>query len=51
MIGLVTLLLALNQGHAWGWTSPAILGLLAGASLALVAFLRIERRAPRRCWT
>ena len=44
MAGLVALLLALNQGHAWGWTSPAILGLFA-ISIALLAwFVRIERR-------
>lgn len=44
MAGLVALLLGLNQGHAWGWTSPAILGLLAGSILMLIFFVRIERR-------
>ena len=45
--GLLALLLGLNQGHAWGWTSPATLGLI-GASIALLAvFLRIERRVER----
>jgi EmrB/QacA subfamily drug resistance transporter len=44
--GLVTLLLALNQGHSWGWTSPDILGLLAAAALLLVAFEFIEIRTP-----
>ncbi len=43
--GLVLLLLALNQGHAWGWTSPIILALLALALLILIAFIVIERRA------
>ena len=44
LAGLVTLMLALNQGHAWGWTSPAILGLFAAAILMLALFVRLERR-------
>ncbi len=39
---LFCFLLALNQGSAWGWGSPAILGLLAAAGLALLAFIYIE---------
>jgi EmrB/QacA subfamily drug resistance transporter len=46
MGGLVAFLLALNQGHEWGWTSPAILGLIALAILLLVVFLRLETRSP-----
>jgi EmrB/QacA subfamily drug resistance transporter len=46
MAGLIALLLGLNQGHAWGWTSPAILILFAVATLLLGAFLIIERRVP-----
>ncbi len=46
MGGLVALLLGLNQGHDWGWSSPAILMLLAAAVLLLGAFLVIERRVP-----
>ncbi len=42
--GLVALLLALNQGHAWGWAAPATLGLLSVSVVLLVAFLVIERR-------
>ena len=42
--GLVALLLALNQGHAWGWAAPATLGLLLASVVLLVAFLRLERR-------
>lgn len=43
--GLFGLLLALNQGHHWGWGSPATL-ILGGASLAaLVGFVLFERRA------
>jgi len=42
--GLVALLLALNQGHAWGWTSPATLTLLASAAALLAVFLVHESR-------
>ncbi|HEV2852041.1 MAG TPA: MFS transporter [Thermoanaerobaculia bacterium] len=44
MAGLVALLVALNQGHAWGWGSVPVLGLLAAAALLLAAFLAVERR-------
>jgi EmrB/QacA subfamily drug resistance transporter len=46
MGGLVALLLALNQGYEWGWTSPAILGLLAFSLVLLGAFIRIESQTP-----
>jgi EmrB/QacA subfamily drug resistance transporter len=46
MLGLVALLLGLNQGHAWGWTSWPILGLLLGAALLLGIFVWIELRSP-----
>lgn len=46
MSGLIALLLGLNQGHAWGWRSPAILGLLAIAVLLLGLFLFVEKRIP-----
>ena len=42
--GLVALLLALDQGHAWGWGSPRIVGLLAAAVAVLAAFVWIESR-------
>ncbi|MCJ7677068.1 MAG: MFS transporter, partial [Anaerolineales bacterium] len=42
--GLVALLLALNQGHAWGWTAPATLALLAAAAALLGLFVVLERR-------
>ena len=45
--GLLALLLGLNQGHAWGWSSPATLGLIAAAALLLAVFLRVERRSRR----
>lgn len=41
--GLVMLLIGLNQGHALGWTSPAISALLGSALLLLVAFILVER--------
>ncbi len=44
MAGLVALLLGLNQGASWGWTSPAIIALLSGALVLLGAFIVIERR-------
>jgi EmrB/QacA subfamily drug resistance transporter len=42
--GLVALLLALNKGHAWGWTSRSIAGLLVMAVLLLTLFLFIQSR-------
>ena len=44
--GLGALLLALNQGDAWGWTSPAVLACTAAALILLGIFLRVERRTP-----
>jgi EmrB/QacA subfamily drug resistance transporter len=43
-LGLTALLLALNQGHVWGWASPPVIALLAGAAVLLVAFGRLESR-------
>jgi EmrB/QacA subfamily drug resistance transporter len=42
--GLVTLLVALNQGHDLGWTSLPILTLFAAALLLLASFIAVERR-------
>jgi EmrB/QacA subfamily drug resistance transporter len=44
-IGLVSLLIALDQVDDWGWGDPRILVLLALAAGLLVAFLPVERRA------
>jgi EmrB/QacA subfamily drug resistance transporter len=44
LVGLVSLLLALNQGHAWGWTSPRILGLVAFSVTVLALFFFLEGR-------
>jgi predicted MFS family arabinose efflux permease len=43
-VGLSCLLLAVNQSSAWGWGSPAIIGLLVAGVLALVAFPVVEKR-------
>jgi EmrB/QacA subfamily drug resistance transporter len=44
MVGLVALLLGLNQGHAWGWGSPPIVGSVGAAVLLLALFIIIESR-------
>lgn len=44
IVALVLLLLALNQGHAWGWTSPAILAMFVAAMILGTLFVYIERR-------
>ena len=41
---LAAFIVPLTFGFGWGWTSPAALGLLAGAALAGVAFVVIESR-------
>jgi EmrB/QacA subfamily drug resistance transporter len=47
MAGLVALMLGLNQGSAWGWTSLLTLGLLAGAIVLLVGFVVLENRTAK----
>ncbi len=42
--GLVVLLVALDQGHAWGWSSPLTVSLIAIAIALLAAFIRTELR-------
>ncbi len=42
LLGLGSLLLGLNQGEEWGWTSLPILALLAFAVFMLLAFVYIE---------
>jgi EmrB/QacA subfamily drug resistance transporter len=41
--GLVALLIALNQGHAWGWAAPLTLGLILFAVFQLALFVTVER--------
>lgn len=38
-------LLAINRGHTWGWTSPAILATFFASIAASVAFVRVEQAA------
>jgi EmrB/QacA subfamily drug resistance transporter len=44
-VGLVSLLVALDQVSDWGWGDPKVIGLLVVCVAALAAFLPIERRA------
>ena len=46
-VGLVSLLIALDQVDDWGWTDPKVIGLLAVAALLVAAFVPIERRAGK----
>jgi EmrB/QacA subfamily drug resistance transporter len=41
---LTALVLALVEGNSWGWGSPEIVALLAGAAIGAVAFVAIELR-------
>ncbi|WP_238419606.1 MFS transporter [Gordonia sp. 'Campus'] len=43
--GMGAVVTALLQGPAWGWSSPAVLALLAGGSAALAAFVWDSRRS------
>jgi EmrB/QacA subfamily drug resistance transporter len=44
-IGLVSLLVALDQVDDWGWGDPKVVAMLALAAILIAAFVRIERRA------
>jgi len=44
-LGLVSLLLALDQVDDWGWGDPRVIGMLAASAVLIAAFLPIERRA------
>jgi MFS family permease len=46
-VGLSAVLLAITQGHSWGWTSPATLACAACGLLILVAWWFWERRAKQ----
>ena len=45
-VGLVCLLLALTEGESWGWTSPRVGGLFAGAAVFLAVWVIAELRVP-----
>jgi EmrB/QacA subfamily drug resistance transporter len=47
-VGLVALLVALDQVTEWGWSDPRILALFALCVVMLTAFALIERRADAR---
>lgn len=44
-VGLVSLLVALDQIDDWGFGDPRVIGLLALSAILLIAFVPIERRA------
>jgi EmrB/QacA subfamily drug resistance transporter len=44
-VGLVSLLVALDQVDQWGFGDPRVIGLLALAAVLIVSFVPIERRA------
>lgn len=44
-IGLVSLLVGLDQVADWGWGDPKVIAMLVLAAVMLAAFLSIERRA------
>ncbi len=46
-VGLVSLLVALDQIDDWGFGDPRVVGLLVLSAILLVAFVPIERRAGR----
>jgi predicted MFS family arabinose efflux permease len=43
--GLIPLLLAIAQGNSWGWDSPEVIALLAGAAALLSAWVVQQLRA------
>ncbi len=46
MFSLITLLVALNQAHNWGWASPLTIGLISFALTLFVLFIYLEKRTP-----
>ncbi len=44
-LGATSLLLAINRGHSWGWTSAPVLALLVVGASGLWLFFRVERGA------
>lgn len=43
--GLIALLLAMNQGYAWGWYSIPIMGLFLFSGVFLASFIYVENRS------
>ena len=46
LVGLIVVLLALNRGRSWGWTSELTIGCLVLGAMLLTAFVIHERRTP-----
>ncbi len=46
LVGLVVILLALNRGRSWGWTSEWTIGCVVLGIALLAAFVFHERRTP-----
>jgi EmrB/QacA subfamily drug resistance transporter len=44
---LVTLLIAVSQGHHWGWSSPEIVGLFVAAAILLPVWVIAEARSSQ----
>ena len=44
-VGVVSLLVALDQVDDWGWGDPRVIGLFALAVIGIASFIPIERRA------
>jgi EmrB/QacA subfamily drug resistance transporter len=44
VLGLMAVLIALNQGHAWGWDSLGVLGFVALGLALLCGFVALEPR-------
>jgi EmrB/QacA subfamily drug resistance transporter len=47
-IGLVSLLVGLDQVDDWGWGDPRVIGMFALAAVLIASFVPIERRAGLR---
>ena len=45
-VGLLALLVAIGQGESWGWTSPAILSLLAVAAVVIGTWAVVQLHVP-----
>lgn len=46
-LGLVSLLIALDQADDWGWGDPRVIAMLVIAAVGIFSFLPLERRAGR----
>jgi EmrB/QacA subfamily drug resistance transporter len=45
--GLVSLLVGVSEGTAWGWGSARVVGLFAAAAILMVVWVRYELRVPQ----